>query len=283
VPEPAGDGAYYALKDVPRGSVRQRWYRSNSDRPVAPRLLYNGRRTIRHQPAARYPVLYLLHGWGENEEGWHTQGRVDIILDNLIAAGQARPMIVVMDNLKRRETGESAALYGARAYADAGRPPRRRRPAAEGVARWAHGLHGHDADRSHPDVEQASAWRRTPETGRWRDCRWAARRPSSRRSRTWTSSRTSAASAAAAAGSRLRPEDVERRRLRGRGGLQQAGQNCSSFGIGSAEGPNTKTFSEQLTRAGITNVYYESPGTAHVADVAPLVQGVAPRLFRAKD
>ena len=43
-----------------------------------------------------YPVLYLLHGGGEDERGWATQGRTDLIMDNLIAAGQARPMLVVM-------------------------------------------------------------------------------------------------------------------------------------------------------------------------------------------
>ena len=46
----------------------------------------------------RYPVLYLLHGAGEDERGWSTQGRMNFILDNLIAAGKARPMIVVMEN-----------------------------------------------------------------------------------------------------------------------------------------------------------------------------------------
>ena len=42
---------------------------------------------------------YLLHGWGENEYGWHVQGHVDVIMDNLIAEKKARPMIIVMDNL----------------------------------------------------------------------------------------------------------------------------------------------------------------------------------------
>jgi enterochelin esterase family protein len=46
----------------------------------------------------RYPVLYLQHGAGEDERGWTTQGRANFILDNLFAAGKARPMIVVMDN-----------------------------------------------------------------------------------------------------------------------------------------------------------------------------------------
>lgn len=49
-------------------------------------------------PRARYPVLYLQHGAGEGERAWTAQGRANFILDNLIAAGKAHPMIVVMEN-----------------------------------------------------------------------------------------------------------------------------------------------------------------------------------------
>ena len=63
---------------------------------------------------AKYPVLYLLHGWGEDETGWYTQGHVDFIMDNLIAAKKAKPMIIVMDNLNAVKPGESAALFAAR-------------------------------------------------------------------------------------------------------------------------------------------------------------------------
>ena len=59
-------------------------------------------------------MLYLLHGWGEDETGWYTQGHVDFIMDNLIAASKAKPMIVVMDNLNAVKPGESATLYAAR-------------------------------------------------------------------------------------------------------------------------------------------------------------------------
>ena len=55
-----------------------------------------------------------MHGWGENEQGWHVQGRVDVIMDNLIAEKKAKPMIIVMDNLNAVKPGESAALYYAR-------------------------------------------------------------------------------------------------------------------------------------------------------------------------
>ena len=69
-------------------------------------------------PHARYPVLYLQHGAGENERGWTEQGRANFILDNLIAAGKAKPMIVVM------ETGY--ATRPTRPGSRAGRRARRR-------------------------------------------------------------------------------------------------------------------------------------------------------------
>ena len=95
-------------------------------------------------------MLYLLHGWGENEQGWHVQGHVDVIMDNLIAEKKAKPMIIVMDNLNAVKPGESAALYFARGVAHAGGAgaataagarPRRRRdarpvPAAADEDRW---------------------------------------------------------------------------------------------------------------------------------------------------
>jgi enterochelin esterase-like enzyme len=88
---------------------------------------------------ARYPVLYLLHGWGEDETGWYRQGHVDFIMDNLIAAGKAKPMIVVMDNLNAVKPGESAAIFAAR-----GLVPDPPAPGGEGrqPARGAAGVRG---------------------------------------------------------------------------------------------------------------------------------------------
>lgn len=92
---PSRNGSYYALKDVPHGEVRMRRYWS----PV----FNEWRRFFVYTPAEydkdpnkKYPVLYLLHGGGEDERGWSTQGKTDIILDNLIAEGKAKPMLIVM-------------------------------------------------------------------------------------------------------------------------------------------------------------------------------------------
>ncbi|MCU0521803.1 MAG: alpha/beta hydrolase-fold protein [Anaerolineae bacterium] len=94
VPEPGVD--YYDAQDVPHGEVRSHWYFS--------RLTGKWRQATVYTPPGyderievRYPVLYLQHGAGEDETGWVRQGRANLILDNLIAAGKALPMVVVMD------------------------------------------------------------------------------------------------------------------------------------------------------------------------------------------
>jgi enterochelin esterase-like enzyme len=94
VPEPGAD--YYAINDVPHGEVRAKWYLSKTTGEWRRALVYTPA-GYDGNPRTRYPVLYLQHGSGEDETGWTRQGRAQFILDNLIAAGKARPMIVVMD------------------------------------------------------------------------------------------------------------------------------------------------------------------------------------------
>jgi enterochelin esterase family protein len=95
VPEPGVD--FYEAKDVPHGEVRAFWYHSRTTGRPRRAFVYT---PPGYDPAAplRYPVLYLQHGMGEDERGWVTQGRMNFILDNLLAAGKARPLLVVMDN-----------------------------------------------------------------------------------------------------------------------------------------------------------------------------------------
>jgi len=89
-----GEG-YYAVKDVPHGDIRSNRYFS--------RVTNSWRRFLIYTPPGydantteKYPVLYILHGGGEDERGWAAQGKTDLILDNLIAEGKAKPMLVVM-------------------------------------------------------------------------------------------------------------------------------------------------------------------------------------------
>ena len=105
---PFKGGDYYAIKDVPHGEISIKYYYST---------VFNGwRRFYIYKPAGydvniseKYPVLYILHGGGEDERGWATQGKTDLILDNLIAANKAKPMLIVMPdgNVNAQGFGEN--------------------------------------------------------------------------------------------------------------------------------------------------------------------------------
>lgn len=92
---PFAGGGYYATRNVPHGDIRIKRYFS--------RVTNSWRQCYVYTPPdydsnlnAKYPVLYLLHGGGEDERGWSQQGKTDMILDNLIAEKKAKPMIIVM-------------------------------------------------------------------------------------------------------------------------------------------------------------------------------------------
>jgi enterochelin esterase-like enzyme len=93
---PEKDAHFYDANEVPRGQVRMCWYNS--------KITGLPRRAMVYTPAeyegninAHYPVLYLQHGAGEDERGWSNQGKMNFIMDNAIASGRGKPMIVVMD------------------------------------------------------------------------------------------------------------------------------------------------------------------------------------------
>lgn len=94
---PAKDQDFYALKNVPHGQVREHIYFSKTNNSMRRCFVYTPP-GYEKDVQVRYPVLYLQHGGGENETGWSAQGKAGLILDNLIAAGKARPFIIVMDN-----------------------------------------------------------------------------------------------------------------------------------------------------------------------------------------
>ncbi len=105
IPEPGDEGEYYAPQVVPHGDVRERWYYSKVTGGWRRFFVY-APPGYDHSPDRRYPVLYLQHGGGEDERAWVIQGRVNHIMDNLIAAGKAKPMLVVMDQGYARRPGE---------------------------------------------------------------------------------------------------------------------------------------------------------------------------------
>jgi enterochelin esterase-like enzyme len=113
---------FYDPKDMPHGEVRAKWYFS--------KITGKWRRCFVYTPpgydsntAARYPVLYLQPGFGEDERGWAVQGRANFILDNLIATGAAKPMLAVMDNqFSALKPGEAPLSFGGRRSGSGNRP-----------------------------------------------------------------------------------------------------------------------------------------------------------------
>lgn len=296
IPEP--DAAYYSAKDVPHGEVRQRRYYST--------ITGTWRRCFIYTPPdydanarGRYPVLYLLHGWGENEQGWHTQGHVDLIMDNLIAEKKAKSMIIVMDNLNAVKPGEEASLYAARgiiarrSMADVVPPP------GAVPATGAGGRGGATAGRG----GFPSNWWNT-----FSEMMFTDLIPMVEKNYRVLPGRENRAMAGLSMGGMQSFQTALANTDKfaylggfsgssgGRGGFDTttahngAMADAAAFnkkmkvlflGIGSVEGPGTKNFSEQLTAAGIKNVYFESPGTAHEwLTWRRCLNDFAPRLFR---
>ena len=92
---PATDQDSYAVKQVPHGQLREVLFFSKSTDTTRRAFVYTPP-DYDQNLETRYPVLYLQHGWGENEYGWGAQGHANLIMDNLIAEGKALPFIIVM-------------------------------------------------------------------------------------------------------------------------------------------------------------------------------------------
>src|SRR5690242_6481873 len=292
IPESDADAAYYSPRDVPHGQVSQRWYYS--------KVTGKWRRCYVYTPPeydanlrTRYPVLYLLHGWGENEQGWHTQGHVDFILDNLIAEKKAKPMIIVMDNLNAVKPGDDASLFAARGIIA-------RRSMADVATAGGRGAPG------------APAGGRGGLAGNWSavftEMMFTDLIPMIERTYRVAPGRENRAMAGLSMGGMQSFTTVLSNTDKfaylggfsgssgGRGGFDPKTSNNGVFadaeafnkkmkvlfvGIGSVEGPGTKNFSEALTKAGIHNVYFESPGTAHEwLTWRRCLNDFAPRLFK---
>jgi len=107
---PSAGEDFYEVKNVPHGEVRERNYFS--------KVTGAWRRIFVYTPPdydtskARYPVLYLQHGGGEDERGWPNQGRVNLIMDNLIAEKKCKPMIIVMEKGAATRAGEKPPTFG---------------------------------------------------------------------------------------------------------------------------------------------------------------------------
>jgi enterochelin esterase-like enzyme len=294
---PAADADFYSHKDVPQGVVRIQWYYSTVTQQWRRCLIYTPPGYDTHT-RERYPVLYLLHGWGENEFGWTFQGHVDQIMDNLLAAGKVKPMIIVMDNLNAVKPGEDDSLYYARSVITQavphpippmGPPPP---PAAGG---------------QHP----ATPPRRPPFhlSTTFSEMMFTDLIPMVEKNYRVAPGRDNRAMAGLSMGG-MQTYTTGLQNLDKFAYLGGFSGNCGSFGgpfdpktscggafadpaafnakvkllflsTGSVEGPRVKQFSDALTAAGIHNVYFESPGTAHEwLTWRRAFADFAPRLFR---
>jgi enterochelin esterase-like enzyme len=280
IPE-AADVTYYLPQDVPHGQVSQRWYFS--------KITAKWRRCYVYTPPdydaakKRYPVLYLMHGWGENEQGWHTQGHADFILDNLIAGKKSKPMIIVMDNLNAAKPGEDAKIFSARWLAPP--PPPGAPPAAPraGLA----GFTGATFSEMMltdliPMIEKT--YRVLP--GRENRAMAGLSMGGMQTFMTTLSHLDKFAYIGGFSGSTGGRGAAFDPKTSNNGVFADAAAfnkkvKVLFLGIGSVEGPGTKNFSEALTKAGIHNIYFESPGTAHEwLTWRRCLNDFAPRLFK---
>jgi enterochelin esterase-like enzyme len=125
---PSAGEDFYTIKDVPHGDIRAKLYFSKTTNEWRKIYIYcpPGYDKNINQ---KYPVLYIFHGGGEDQRGWAVQGMTDIILDNLIAEGKAKPMLIVMESSSARKPGDPLPQPRQQAPAPAAGAAR---PAAQG-------------------------------------------------------------------------------------------------------------------------------------------------------
>ena len=105
---PNKEGDFYALKSVPHGDIRIKKYFSKATNSWREMYVYTP--PGYDNTTEKYPVLYLLHGGGEDQTGWATQGKANLILDNLIAENKAKPMVIAMLDGNMGNTGGVAGF-----------------------------------------------------------------------------------------------------------------------------------------------------------------------------
>ena len=102
---PSAGEDFYTIKNVPHGDIRAKFYFSKTTNEWRKIYIYCPPGYDKNVNQ-KYPVMYIFHGGGEDQRGWAVQGMTDIILDNLIAEGKAKPMLIVMESSGARKPGE---------------------------------------------------------------------------------------------------------------------------------------------------------------------------------
>jgi enterochelin esterase-like enzyme len=282
VPEHGVD--FYDIKDVPHGDVRERWYYS--------KVAHSWRRCFVYTPpgydqnlSVKYPVLYLQHGAGEDETGWIRQGRANFILDNLLATRAAVPMLVVMDKGYATRDGSAVApIFGPSA------PPLGSPASLQRMQEMSSAFADVVVDDLIPFID--SSYRTIPDRehrtiaglsmGAMQSFHIGFSHPDK--------FAYVAGFSGAPAGFIFGGDTFDRATFYG--GILKDPEAANQryrllwLGVGTAEDPGflkgIRGFHEMLTSAGIHNVYYESPGTAHEWQTWRRdLNQLAPLLFRA--
>jgi enterochelin esterase family protein len=279
IPEVGVD--FYDIKKVPHGDVHSFWYFAASTGENRHAYIYTPPGYDKDSKK-RYPVLYLQHGMGEDRRAWSNQGRTNFILDNLIAEGKAKPMIIVME-----DGGIAAGMGGGgarRAPASQGQAtaPQGQSPAAQGQAPAAQAGPGANRAPGQAPGGMASFW------DGFGKVLIADLIPTIDASFRTLTDRENRAMAGLSLGG-TQTYQITQANLdkfanigifsapfgfpgveTGYNGLlakpAEFNKQVKVFYIsmGSKEGANTgRTIHESLDKAGINNVYYEAPGTAH--------------------
>jgi len=243
---PAPDQDFYTPKNVPHGQIRECYYLSDVRKGYNRFFVYTPP-DYDSNPKNRYPVLYLQHGMGEDERGWVTQGKLNIIIDNLIADGRCKPMVIVVSNgecstLFRPKPGED--INKARERFGANFTPILLNEIIPYVEKTFRVL----TDRDHRAMAGLS-W------GGFQTFQITL----------YNLDKFSYIGGFSGAGM-FNPETELTTVYNGVfKDPESFNKKVHAFflGIGSEEGSHIKSLSDALTKAGIKNVYYESPGTAH--------------------
>lgn len=245
IPEDPSVADYYMVKDVAHGNVRECQYFSNTENRY--------RRCFVYTPAGydkgkqKYPVLYLQHGMGEDETGWSRQGKMNHILDNQIAQGKCVPMVVVMD------CGNCSHIFR----------PRPGEDPAEARKSFGGNFPEILLKDIIPYIESNFRVKTDRDNRAMAGLSWGGHQTFM----TTLANIDKFSHIGAFSGALMIPPGTDISTLYD-GVFADANKfnknvHVLFMGIGTEEGKHIKGLSQSLTDAGINNIYYESPGTAH--------------------
>jgi enterochelin esterase-like enzyme len=254
---PAPDEDFYAAKNVPHGEVHLRPYLAKSTREPRTAVVYTPP-DYDQNPATRYPVLYLQHGYGEDRRAWWQQGRVNFIMDNLLAAAKIKPMIVVME-----DGGIATGISGGRSGPSASSPATGTAPAAtRGAANRFAFTQAFEPVMINDVIPMIDATFRTLPDRNHRAM--AGTSMGGLQTLQITLSHLDLFANIGGFSPGL-PQDIDATLTKDPAAINQK-VKVLFLGTGTVErasNPNIKNLHETLEKAGIKHVYYESPGTAH--------------------